>query len=208
MADHKIAAQTRTEFGKGAARRLRRDSLVPAVLYGHGADPVHLALPHHDTLLALRQANVLLTLVIDGKGEQLALPKQVQRDVIKGFVKHVDLLIVKKGEKVSVDIPLVIVGDAAPETLVVQDQQTILVSAEATHIPSEIEISIEGLEAGTQITFADIKLPANIDLAGDPETLAVNITAAMSAAQLDAELAGEEADAEEAAEEAADDAEA
>lgn len=191
MAEIKLAAQARSEFGKGAARRLRRDGQVPAVLYGHGTDPVHIALPGHDTLLALREANALLQIEIPGQKPQLALPKQVQRDPIKGFIEHVDLLIVKRGEKVTVDVALVTVGEAARETVVVIENPTVSVLAEATDIPTEIEVSIEGLEAGTQILLGDLKLPQGAEIAGDPEALAVNITQAISQEALDAELEGD-----------------
>src|SRR6478735_7686738 len=146
----KIAAETRTEFGKGAARRIRRADKVPAVLYGHGTDPVHITLPGHETLLALRQANALLSIEVDG-GSQLALPKQVQRDPIKHTIEHVDLLLVRRGEKVTVDIPVLIEGEAAPDTLVDVVANTVSVEAEATHIPQQIVVSIEGLQAGIQI---------------------------------------------------------
>lgn len=194
MAEIKLSAEVRTEFGKGAARRLRRDDKVPAVLYGHGTDPVHLALPGHETLLALRAANALLELEIPGEKAQLALPKQVQRDPIRGFIEHVDLLIVKRGEKVIVEVPLVTVGEAAAETVVMVDAPSVSVEAAATSIPTEIEVSIEGLEAGTQILLGDLKLPEGVTVAGDPEALAVNITQAISQEALDAELAEAEAE--------------
>ncbi|MGA4508041.1 50S ribosomal protein L25/general stress protein Ctc [Propionibacteriaceae bacterium G1746] len=195
MAEITLAAQSRTEFGKGAARRLRRDGQVPAVLYGHGTDPVHIALPGHETLLALRTANALLSIEIDGKAGQLALPKQVQRDPIKGFIEHVDLLIVKRGEKVSVDVPLIVVGDAESGSMVGVDLQSITVLAPATSIPGEIEVSVEGLTPGTQILLGAIALPEGVEAEGDPETLVINITNAPTQAQLDAELAGAEAEA-------------
>ncbi|HEX2856341.1 MAG TPA: 50S ribosomal protein L25/general stress protein Ctc [Propionibacteriaceae bacterium] len=178
MAEIKLAAESRTEFGKGAARRIRRENKVPAVIYGHGTDPIHITLPGHETLLALRQANAVLTILIDGTNEQLALAKQVQRDVIRGFVKHVDLVVVRRGEKVVVDVPLHVVGDSAPDTTVNVEHQTISVRTEATHIPTGIEVSVEGLEAGTQILLGDIKLPEGTELHGDPEALAVHVTVA------------------------------
>lgn len=195
MAEIKLEAQSRTEFGKGAARRTRRAGLVPAVLYGHGTDPIHVSLPGHETLLALRAANALLSIVIDGGNEQLALPKQVQRDPIKGFIEHVDLVIVRRGEKVTVEVPLLTVGEAQPETLVVIEHQTVTIEAEATHIPNHIEVSIEGLDAGTQITLGELTLPEGSLLHGDPEALAVNITHAPTAEQVEADLAEAEADA-------------
>lgn len=195
MAEITLVAESRSEFGKGAARRLRRAGQVPAVLYGHGTDPVHIALPGHATLLALRQANALLSIEVPGEAAQLALPKQVQRDPIRGFIEHVDLLLVRRGEKVSVEVAIVTTGEATPNTMVSIEHSTITVLAPATSIPSEIEVSIEGAEAGTQILLGDLKLPENVEIAGDPEALVVNITNAPSQAQLDAEMAEAEAEA-------------
>jgi large subunit ribosomal protein L25 len=189
-----IVAEARTEFGKGAARRIRRADKIPAVLYGHGTDPVHITLPGHETLLALRTANALLSIQLDG-GSQLALPKQVQRDPIKRTIEHVDLVLVRRGEKVTVDIAILIEGEAAPEALVDVVATSIPVEAEATHIPEHVVVSIEGLRAGTQITAGDITLPEGSTLSGlDPEALIVNITAAASAEQVEAELAEAEAE--------------
>jgi large subunit ribosomal protein L25 len=194
MATEKIAAETRTEFGKGAARRIRRADKIPAVLYGHGTDPVHITLPGHETLLALRTNNALLSVVVDGNA-QLALPKQVQRDPIKHTIEHVDLVLVRSGEKVTVDIAIHLEGEAAPETLVVVDHNSVSIEAEATHIPQQIVVSIEGLTAGTQILASDLELPEGSSLALDPETLIVNITAAQTEAAAEAELAEAEAEA-------------
>ncbi|MEV6417324.1 50S ribosomal protein L25/general stress protein Ctc [Kribbella sp. NPDC051718] len=195
MAEVKIQAESRTEFGKGAARRIRRDHKVPAVLYGHGTDPVHITLPGHDTMLALKTANALLLIEVEGSESLLALPKQVQRDPIKNTIEHVDLVIVKRGEKVQVEISVHLEGDAVSETLVVLENATILVEAEATHIPDGVTVSIEGLDAGAQIHASDLKLPAGTTLAVEPETLIVNITAAQTAEQADAEMATAEAEA-------------
>ncbi|ONI71726.1 50S ribosomal protein L25/general stress protein Ctc [Kribbella sp. ALI-6-A] len=195
MAEVKIQAESRTEFGKGAARRIRRDNKVPAVLYGHGTDPVHISLPGHDTMLALKTANALMLIEVEGSESLLALPKQVQRDPIKGFIEHVDLVIVKRGEKVQVDIAVHVEGDAASETLVVLENASVLVEAEATHIPDGVVVSVEGLEAGAQIHASDLQLPAGTTLAVEPDTLIVNVTAAATAEQLDAELAEAEAEA-------------
>jgi large subunit ribosomal protein L25 len=195
VAEVKIQAESRTEFGKGAARRIRRDNKVPAVLYGHGTDPVHITLPGHDTMLALKTANALMLIEVEGSESLLALPKQVQRDPIKGFIEHVDLVIVKRGEKVQVDIAVHVEGDAASETLVVLENASILVEAEATHIPDGVTVSVEGLEAGAQIHASDLQLPAGTTLAVEPDTLIVNVTAATTAEQLDAELAEAEAEA-------------
>ncbi len=189
----KIHAESRTEFGKGAARRIRRADKVPAVLYGHGTDPVHITLPGHDLMLALKTANALLSIEIDGDS-QLALPKQVQRDPIKGFIEHADLILVRRGEKVTVDVPVVLVGEAAPETLVQVDHNVIPLEAEATHIPSAVEVDIEGCEVGTQILAKDLKLPAGSTLALDEDALIVNFSAAPTAEDLEAELAEAEAE--------------
>ena len=194
MPQVKLSAELRTEFGKGAARRIRRAHKVPAVLYGHGTDPIHISLPGHETLLALRTNNALLSIDVDGKS-QLALPKQVQRDPIRHTIEHVDLVLVRRGEKVTVDIAIHLEGEAAPETLVVVDQNSVAIEAEATHIPTQIVISIEGLRAGTQILASDLELPEGSALASDPEALIVNITAAQSEAQAEAELAEAEAEA-------------
>jgi large subunit ribosomal protein L25 len=209
VSDVKIAAELRTEFGKGAARRLRRAAKVPAVLYGHGTDPVHLALPGHDTMLALKTANVLITLDIEGRGSELALPKHVQRDPLKGFIEHVDLILVKRGEKVTVEVAIHVTGEAAPGTLVNLDQPTVSIEAEATHLPESIEVSIEGLAEGTQILAKDLVLARGSALAGDPEQLVVNVTAAPTAEELEGEAeetAAEGAPAEEATAAAADEA--
>jgi large subunit ribosomal protein L25 len=189
----KIHAEPRNEFGKGAARRIRRESKVPAVLYGHGTDPVHVTLPGHDLMLALKTANALLSIELNGDS-QLALPKQVQRDPIKGFIEHADLLIVTRGEKVTVEVQVHLVGTAAADTLVVTEHTTISLEAEATHIPESVEVSIEGLPMGSQILAKDIALPEGSTLQLDPEALVVNVTAAPSIEEVEAELAEAEAE--------------
>jgi large subunit ribosomal protein L25 len=189
----KIHAEPRTSFGKGAARRIRRENKVPAVLYGHGSDPVHVTLPGHDLMLALKTANALLSIEIDGTS-QLALPKQVQRDPIKGFIEHADLILVRRGEKVTVDVRVLVVGEAAPETLVSVEHNTVPIEAEATHLPEAIEVDVEGLEAGTQILARDLKLPAGSTLSLDEDALIVNISAAQTAEELEADIAEAEAD--------------
>ncbi len=201
----KLAADSRTEFGKGASRRLRREGKVPAVIYGHGTDPVHIALPGHESLLALRTANALLSITIDGGKAQLALPKQVQRDPLKGFLEHVDLLIVKKGEKVTVEVPLVILGEVK-EGIVTMDQQTITLEAEATNIPAQIEIEVSALEVGQQITAGDLNLPEGSVFSGEADDLILSIAAPISEEALEASLEGDagEAPAEEAAEDEAE----
>jgi len=190
----KLIAELRTEFGKGAARRIRRADKVPAVLYGHGTAPIHIALPGHETLLALRTANALLSIEVDGSS-QLALPKQVQRDPLKHTIEHVDLVIVRRGEKVTVDVAVHVVGEAGLDTLVVVDHNTVPVEAEATQIPQRIVVSVAELPAGTQILARDLQLPDGSSIDLDPETLIVNITNAPTAEALEAELAEAEAEA-------------
>lgn len=195
MAEVKIQAEARTEFGKGAARRIRRDNKVPAVLYGHGSDPVHITLPGHDTMLALKTANALLMIEVEGGESHLALPKQVQRDPLKGFIEHVDLVIVRRGEKVQVEVAIHLEGEAASDTLVVTEHPAVLVEAEATAIPENIVVSVEGLEVGAQIHASDLQLPAGATLAIEPDTLIVNVTAQPTAEQVEGELAEAEAEA-------------
>lgn len=199
MAEINIAAEARTEFGKGAARRIRRADKVPAVLYGAGADPIHITLPGHDLALALKHgANALLSIELDGASggdSHLAIPKQVQRDPLKGFIEHADLLIVKKGQKVTVDVAIHLTGEAVPEALVVTENATVAIEAEATHIPDSIEVSIEGAEIGTQVLARDLVLPSGSTLAVDEEHLIINVVAAPTQAEVEAELAEAEAEA-------------
>ncbi|WP_068402026.1 50S ribosomal protein L25/general stress protein Ctc [Kribbia dieselivorans] len=192
-----IKAEARTEFGKGAARRARRAGKVPAVIYGHGAEPIHVSLPGHDAMMALKQANALLTIELDGT-KQLALAKDVQRDPIKPVIEHIDLVTVKRGEKVVVDIPVHVEGQAGPDTIVQLDAPTLSVEAEATHLPESITVSVEGLAAGTQITAGEVTLPQGSALAVDADLLVVNVTAQISAEALEADLAESEGGAEEA----------
>ena len=206
MSDVKITAELRTEFGKGAARRLRRADKVPAVLYGHGTDPLHLSLPGHDTMLALKTRNVLITLDIDGVDNELALPRHVQRHPLKGSIEHVDLLLVRRGEKVVVDVPIVVIGEAAIETLVNLENPTVAVEAEATNLPDRIEVSVDGAEAGTQIHARDLVLPPGTTLDADEDLLVVNVSMAPTAEELEAEGAGEVEEAAEEAPEAAEEA--
>ncbi len=194
MSEVRIAAEPRSEFGKGAARRIRRAHKVPAVLYGHGESPRHLALPGHDLMLALKTPNVLLALDLGAGEPQLALPRDVQRDPVKGHLEHVDLVVVNRGEKVTVDIPVTVTGEAASGGLVVVDQQVVSVEAEATHIPDSVEVSVEGLDVGTQIHAEDLDLPAGVTLQADPDVLLVNVAAAPSAEELEADLAQAEAE--------------
>ncbi|GAA2976868.1 50S ribosomal protein L25/general stress protein Ctc [Streptomyces fulvorobeus] len=180
MAEIKLAAQVRNEFGKGAARRARRANLVPAVVYGHGAESVHVSLPAHELQLALRTANVLIGLEIDGK-DALVIPKAVQRNAIKGNIEHVDLLTVTRGEKVNVEVAVHVEGELAPgANLLEYVQNTLLVEAEATHIPESVTVSIAGLDAGDSILAKDIPLPKGSVLAGDEEAIVLQIVAAQA----------------------------
>jgi large subunit ribosomal protein L25 len=180
MAEIKLAAQPRTEFGKGAARRARRDNQVPAVVYGHGAEPVHVTLPAHELLLALRTANVLIGLELEGK-DALVIPKAVQRNPLKGDIEHVDLLTVKRGEKVNVEIAVHVEGELAPGgNLLEYVQNTLLVEAEATHIPESVTVSIAGLDAGDSILAKDVPLPAGSVLAGDEEAVVLQVVSAQA----------------------------
>ncbi|MDR0488406.1 MAG: 50S ribosomal protein L25/general stress protein Ctc [Propionibacteriaceae bacterium] len=177
MAEIIIKAQTRDEFGKGAARRMRRDKMIPAVLYGHGTDPVHIALPAHATAMALRTANALLDIDIEGGKGQLALPKQIQRDPVRGTIEHVDLIIVRRGEKVTVEVPLTVVGEIRGSGVIIQDQNTIMLEVEATKIPASIEINVDGMEVGVTILAQDLNLPEGAVFPGDPEDLILSIQA-------------------------------
>lgn len=180
MSEVKLAAETRTEFGKGAARRIRRDSKVPAVVYGHGGDPIHVTLPGHELQLALRTPNVLLSLDIEGK-TQLAIPKAVQRDALKGFLKHVDLLLVRSGEKVNVEVYVHTEGELAPGAYLLEHVlSTLNVEAEATHIPESVTVSIAGLEAGAAILAKDIPLPEGTTLVTDEDAVVLQVLAAQA----------------------------
>ncbi|KOX19165.1 MULTISPECIES: 50S ribosomal protein L25/general stress protein Ctc [unclassified Streptomyces] len=181
MSEVKIAASARSEFGKGAARKIRRDNKVPVVLYGHGTDPVHLTLPGHELLLALRTPNVLLALDIDGKGQELAIPKAVQRDPLKGFLEHVDLILVKRGEKVTVEVPVQAEGElAAGGNLLEHVLNTLSVEAEATHLPESFSVSVEGLEAGASVLAKDIELPKGTTLVTDADAVVLQVLAAQA----------------------------
>ncbi|MFI1679209.1 50S ribosomal protein L25/general stress protein Ctc [Streptomyces sp. NPDC020607] len=181
MSEVKITAETRTEFGKGAARRLRRADKLPAVVYGHGSEPVHIALPHHATLMALKTSNVLINLDIDGRSE-LVIPKAVQRDALRiGILEHVDLLIVKRGEKVTVEIPVHTEGDLAPgNNLLEHVLNTLTVEAEATHIPESVTVSVAGLDAGASVLAKDIPLPSGSTLAVEEDTVVLQVLAAQA----------------------------
>jgi large subunit ribosomal protein L25 len=194
VSEVRLSAEPRTEFGKGGARRTRRAGKIPAVIYGHGADPRHVSLPAREFANAVRHggANVLLTLDFGGE-EQLAIPKSIQRHALKGTFDHVDLLAVRQGEKVSVDVPVTVVGEVAAGALAALESATISVEAEATNLPTGVEVSVEGVEAGTTITAGAVSLPSGSTLVSDPESIVVSVQVAPTAEDL-------AADTEEAAE--------
>jgi large subunit ribosomal protein L25 len=196
VADFRLEAETRTEFGKGSARRTRRAGRIPAVLYGHGQDVVHLSLPAREFAAALRNggANALLTIVLDGK-EQLALTKAVQRDPLKRTHEHADLLVVRRGEKTTVDVPIVITGDVAPDTIPNHQLSTVQIEADATKLPDSIDVDVTGRSAGQNITAGDLVLPSGATLITDPESLVIGFLGAPTAEALEAELAELEAEA-------------
>lgn len=198
-----LAVTTRTEKGKGAARRARRAGNVPAVLYGHGTDPQHLNLPARDFAAILRNngTNAVLDLDIEGTS-QLALTKQIDIHPIRNYIEHVDLLVIKRGEKVTVEVTIVVEGDAAPGTLVTQDANTVEIEADALSIPEQIVVDVEGKEVGTSIHASDLALPEGVELITDPETLIVAVNEATTAAELEEETDAEQADADAAAAEA------
>jgi large subunit ribosomal protein L25 len=189
VAEARIDAETRTEFGKGAARRTRRAGKIPAVLYGHGTAPQHLSLPELEFKRVVREQgrNAVLTLNIGGT-PQLALTKTVVQHPIRPYIEHVDLLVIRRGEKVEVEVQVNITGEAGPGTLVTQDLNTLLVEADVSSIPESIDVSVEGLEVGTQILAGSLIMPANTDLKTDPEALVVNVVAAPTAEDLEAEV--------------------
>jgi large subunit ribosomal protein L25 len=192
-ASNQIAAEPREKFGKGAARKIRAAGKVPAVIYGHGTKPQHVTLPAHELGLILRKANAVLDLDISGKS-QLALVKDVQKDPVHQILEHIDLIIVRKGEKVTVDIPVHLFGEADPDALIVTETSTISVEAEATHIPEYVEVSIEGLKVGDSVLAKDLKVPSGSTVLLDGETLIVNVTHAPTAEEVDSELAEAEAE--------------
>ncbi|BDZ37707.1 50S ribosomal protein L25/general stress protein Ctc [Microbacterium suwonense] len=187
--DNKVHVDLRTNFGKGFARRLRAEGKIPAVVYGHGGAPLHVALPGHQTSLIIRRANALLDLDIEGKS-QLVLVKDVQRDPVRQIIEHIDLLVVKKGEKVAVEVPVIVTGESFSGTIVTVDLATIKLEVEATHIPQHVEVSVEGLEEGARITAGDVTLPKGAALLDDPEVLLVAVSLPA------AEVAEDEGDAE------------
>ncbi|GIJ51160.1 50S ribosomal protein L25 [Virgisporangium aliadipatigenens] len=188
MSEVKISAEPRTEFGKGGARRTRRAGKVPAVLYGHGEKPRHIALPAREFAAAIRHGGMtqVFNIEISDGGTALALAKSIQRDPIKDTFDHVDLIIVKRGEKVTVDIPVQLTGEPARDTLVMHENDRLAVLADATRLPDHLEASIDGLGAGSQVTAADVKLPQGVELAADPALVIAVVTGAPTEADMDA----------------------
>jgi large subunit ribosomal protein L25 len=180
MPEVRISAEPRSEFGKGAARKIRRDHKVPAILYGHGTETRHLTLPGHELMIALRTPNVLVRVQGDGVDE-LALPKGVQRDPIRGFIEHVDLLLVKSGEKVVIELPVVVIGDVVSDGILDQQLVSVAIEAEATRIPQRVEVDVEGFEIGQVVHASDLKLPEGTSLAADPEALVLHVISAPTA---------------------------
>lgn len=174
-ADTKVTAEIRTAFGKGAARRIRADKKIPAVIYGHGTEPQHITLPGHQTALILRKSNQVLELTIDGT-ESLALVKDVQKDPVLQIIEHIDLIVIRKGEKVQVEVNVHLEGESAPGTMATQDSQTVLLEVEAIHIPESVTVSIEGLEEGAVVRAADIALPTGATLITDEDAVIVGIS--------------------------------
>jgi large subunit ribosomal protein L25 len=202
VSEVKISAELRTEFGKGGARRTRRAGKVPAVLYGHGEKPRHIALPAREFAAAIRHGGMMQVFNIDisDGSTALALAKAVQRDPIKDTFEHVDLLVVRRGEKVTVEVPIQLVGEAARDTLVMTEHDTLSILADATRLPGHVEASIEGLDAGSQVKASDIKLPTGVELAADSDLVIAIVTAAPTAEALEGETT-EEGAASETAEE-------
>jgi len=192
----RIVAEPRTEFGKGAARRVRRAGRVPAIVYGHGTDTRHVTLPGHELLMALKTPNVLIEVAGLSSRPQLTLPKDVQRDPLKGVIEHVDLIMVRRGEKVTVEVPVQVTGEVEPGGLLDQQMVRLPVEAEATAIPQAIEVSVEGMDIGDAVHAGDLTLPEGVTLAAEPEALVLHVLAAPTAEQIEAEL-GETPAAEE-----------
>jgi large subunit ribosomal protein L25 len=199
--DNKLVAEVRDSFGKGAARKIRAADKIPAVIYGHGTDPRHVTLPGHETMLLVRKANAVIELDIAGQSE-LALVKDVQKDPVRQIIEHIDLIVVKRGEKVTVDVPVHVEGEPFGSAIAEQDASTVSVEVEATHIPERIVVDVEGKEAGTHITAADLVLPAGATLLTDPETLVVGIVLPAAPVEEETEEAAAAADEEAEAAEA------
>ena len=197
MPEVRIVAEPRTEFGKGAARRVRRAGRVPAIVYGHGTDTRHVTLPGHELLMALKTPNVLIEVVGLSGRPQLTLPKAVQRDPLRGAIEHVDLIMVRRGEKVTVEVPVQVTGEVEPGGLLDQQMVRLAVEAEATQIPQAIEVNVEGMEIGAAVHAGELSLPQGVTLVAEPEALVLHVLAAPTAEQIEAEL-GETPAAEEA----------
>jgi large subunit ribosomal protein L25 len=195
----RIVAEPRTEFGKGAARRVRRAGRVPAIVYGHGTETRHVTLPGHELLMALKTPNVLIQVEGLSGRSQLTLPKAVQRDPLRGTIEHVDLIMVRRGEKVTVEVPVQVTGEVEPGGLLDQQMVRLAVEAEATAIPQAIEVSVEGMDIGDAVHAGDLTLPQGVTLVAEPEALVLHVLAAPTAEQIEAELgeipAEEEAEA-------------
>jgi len=202
VSEVKISAELRTEFGKGGARRTRRAGKVPAVLYGHGEAPKHIALPSREFAAAIRHGgiNQIFNISLGDGTETLALPKAIQRDPLKDTFEHVDLLIVRRGERVTVEVPVHLVGEAAKGTLVMVEHGRLAITADALHLPEHLEASIEGLEAGSRVTATDVPLPSGVELADDTELVIAVVAMAPTAEQLEGEVAEAETEGEEGAE--------
>jgi len=205
VSEVKISAEPRTEFGKGGARRTRRAGKVPAVLYGHGEKPKHIALPAREFAAAIRHGgtNQVFNIEISDGTTTLALTKAIQRDPVKDTLEHVDLLIVRRGERVTVEVPVQLVGEPAKDSLVVTELDQLSITAEAMRLPDHLEVSTDGLEVGSHVTAGQVPLPPGAELVTDPETIIAVISAAPTAADLEVETG----EAEEAAEEAEAEAE-
>jgi large subunit ribosomal protein L25 len=200
MAEIKIAAEPRDNFGKGAARQLRRAGKIPAVLYGHKEEPVHLALPEHELFLALKTPNVLLNLEVTGGQSQLAIPKAVQKDPVKRTLEHIDLLLVRLGEKVTVEVPVVTTGEIAPGGLLENVLNTLSVEAEATHIPGSFEVSVQGLQEGSQILASQVPLPEGVTLVTEADAVVIHVLTPAAAMADESSAEGEESGSAVAAE--------
>jgi large subunit ribosomal protein L25 len=184
----RIVAEPRSEFGKGAARRVRRAGRVPAIVYGHGTDTRHVTLPGHELLMALKTPNVLIEVAGLSGRPQLTLPKAVQRDPIRGAIEHVDLIMVRRGEKVTVEVPVQVTGEVEPGGLLDQQMVRLAIEAEATQIPQAIDVSVEGMDIGDAVHAGDLTLPEGVTLVAEPEALVLHVLAAPTAEQIEAEL--------------------
>ena len=194
--DNKVHAELREQFGKGFARRLRAAGKIPAVIYGHGAEPVHVALPGHQVSLLIRRANAVLELDVAGT-EQLTLVKDVQKDPVRQVIEHIDLLVVRKGEKVHVEVPVLMVGESFSGTIATLDNNTVRLEVEAPNIPQHVEVNVDGLEDGTHVTASELVLPKGATLLDEPDLLFVAVSIPSAPVEAEEEIA--EADVAEAA---------